>query len=189
MLEISEIPEVRVITPKIYVDDRGYFFESWNKNNYLEYGINCNWIQDNESKSSYGVLRGLHYQLPPYTQAKLVRVSKGKVLDVAVDIRQGSPTFGKYIAIELSDKNKEQLFIPRVFAHGFFVLSNYAIFTYKCDNKYAPDYEAGIYYNDLDINIKWPIDLSNCILSYKDSKNPTLKDAKVFDYFKKDYLL
>ena len=145
-------------------------------------------MQDNESCSSYGVLRGLHYQAAPYTQAKLVRVITGKVLDVAVDIRKGSPTFGQYAAVELSGENKRQLFVPRGFAHGFAVLSETAVFAYKCDNVYCPAAERGIAFNDPALNIDWQIDLSQALLSDKDMKNPLLKDAELFDYNSGEYL-
>ena len=137
----TEIDGVVILEPKVFGDARGYFFESWNKERYAADGIGCEFIQDNESKSRFGVLRGLHYQALPYTQAKLVRVISGSVLDVAVDIRKGSPTFGKHVAVELSGENKRQLFIPRGFAHGFAVLSDEAVFAYKCDNIYMPSHE------------------------------------------------
>lgn len=175
----SEIYDVKIIIPDIYEDQRGYFFESWNEEKYNKLGITNKWIQDNESKSSFGVLRGLHYQLPPYTQAKLVRVIKGKVLDVAVDIRVNSETFGKYVAVELSDENKYQFYIPRGFAHGFVVLSDEAVFSYKCDNIYMKSHEAGIMYNDPIINIQWPIEFEKMVLSEKDLNNKLLKDAPV----------
>lgn len=184
----TNIPEVKIIVPKVFGDARGYFFESWNADKYAELGINCNWVQDNESKSRFGVLRGLHYQLAPYTQAKLVRVISGKVLDVAVDIRKGSPTFGKYAAVELSDENKYQLFVPRGFAHGFVVLSQEAVFAYKCDNTYMPSHERGIAFNDPVIGIDWKVELDKYLLSEKDSKNPLLADAEVFDFKSGDYL-
>ena len=136
----TEIPEVIIIEPKVFGDSRGYFLESFNKKEFERNIGKIDFVQDNESKSTYGVLRGLHYQLPPFAQSKLVRVIKGEVLDVAVDIRKGSPTFGKHVAVELSEENKKQLFIPRGFAHGFLTLSKEAIFTYKVDNYYAPDY-------------------------------------------------
>lgn len=184
----TEIPEVKIIEPKVFGDSRGYFFESWSSKKYAEAGIDCNWLQDNESRSRYGVLRGLHYQAAPYTQAKLVRVIKGAVLDVAVDIRKGSPTFGKHVAIELSEENKRQLFIPRGFAHGFAVLSDDVIFAYKCDNLYAPTHERGLAFNDPALGIDWKVDLKEFLLSEKDTKNPLLKDAELFDYASKDYL-
>ena len=144
--------------------------------------IDCQWVQDNESKSVKGVLRGLHFQLPPYTQAKLVRVISGRVLDVALDIRRGSPTFGKHVAIELSGENKNMLFIPRGFAHGFSVLSDEAVFAYKCDNFYMPSSERGIAFVDRDLGIDWRIDRKTCILSEKDMKNPLLSDAELLEF-------
>ena len=184
----TEIPEVKIIEPKVFGDSRGYFFESWSDKRYKEAGIDCNWLQDNESRSHYGVLRGLHYQAAPYTQAKLVRVIKGAVLDVAVDIRKGSPTFGKHVAVELTEENKRQLFVPRGFAHGFVVLSDDVIFSYKCDNLYAPTHERGLAFNDLALGIDWKVDLKEILLSEKDTRNPLLKDAELFDYNTKDYL-
>lgn len=170
---------VKLIVPDIYNDERGYFFESFNYEKYKNNDIDNEWIQDNESKSTYGVLRGLHYQLPPYTQAKLVRVIKGKVLDVVVDIRKNSNTFGRHISVELSEDNKYQLYIPRGFAHGFVVLSEEAIFSYKCDNIYMKSHEAGILYNDKDLNIDWKIDLSKAIISDKDKNNKLLKEIEL----------
>lgn len=184
----TAIPEVKIIEPKVFGDSRGYFFESWSDKRYKEVGIDCNWLQDNESRSRYGVLRGLHYQAAPYTQAKLVRVIKGAVLDVAVDIRKGSPTFGKHVAVELTEDNKRQLFVPRGFAHGFVVLSDDVIFAYKCDNLYAPTHERGLAFNDPALGIDWKVDLKEFLLSEKDTKNPLLKDAELFDYNTKDYL-
>ena len=170
-----------IIEPKVFNDARGYFFEAWKKEEFEQYIGKVEFVQDNESKSSYGVLRGLHYQKGDCSQAKLVRVIKGKVLDVAVDIRKSSPTFGKYVMVELSDENKRQFFIPRGFAHGFLVLSDEAIFTYKVDNAYAPQADAGIRWNDPDINIQWPIDPAQVQTSEKDLKQPFLKDAEVFE--------
>lgn len=184
----TEIPEVKIIEPRVFGDSRGYFFESWSSRKYAEAGIDCNWLQDNESRSRYGVLRGLHYQAAPYTQAKLVRVIKGSTLDVAVDIRKGSPSFGKHVAVELTEENKRQLFVPRGFAHGFVVLSDDVIFAYKCDNLYAPSHERGLAFNDPALGIDWKVDLKEFLLSEKDSKNPLLKDADLFDYNTKDYL-
>lgn len=175
----SDIPDVKIIVPEVFGDDRGYFFESWNRDRYSGNMIDCQWIQDNESKSVKGVLRGLHYQLPPYTQAKLVRVIYGRVVDVAVDIRKDSPTFGKYVAVELSGENKYQLFIPRGFAHGFAVLSDEAVFAYKCDNTYMPSHERGIAFNDPALNINWPLDLKKCIMSARDLVNPPLAEAEL----------
>ena len=177
----TTIEGVYIIEPKIFNDARGYFFEAWKKEEFEQHIGKVEFVQDNESKSSYGVLRGLHYQKGDCSQAKLVRVIKGKVLDVAVDIRKSSPTFGKYVMVELSDENKRQFFIPRGFAHGFLVLSDEAIFTYKVDNAYAPQADAGIRWNDPDINIQWPIDPAQVQTSEKDLKQPFLKDAEVFE--------
>ena len=184
----TAIEEVKIIVPKVFGDTRGYFFESWNSAKYREIGIDCNWVQDNESRSRFGVLRGLHFQAAPYTQAKLVRVIEGAVLDVAVDIRKGSPTFGKYVAVELSGENKRQLFIPRGFAHGFAVLSEEAVFAYKCDNAYMPSHERGIAFDDPALGIDWQIAVEKCILSAKDTANPPLSCAELFDYSSGDYL-
>lgn len=179
----TEIEGVLIVEPKVFRDARGYFFESWRQEDFdAHVGHHVEFIQDNESKSSYGVLRGLHYQKGEFSQAKLVRVIKGRVLDVAVDIRKSSPTFGKYVAVELSEDNKRQLFIPRGFAHGFLVLSEEAVFTYKVDNVYAPQQEASIRWNDKDIDIKWPIDPADVLTSEKDLKRATsLADAEVFE--------
>ncbi len=177
----TNIEGVYIIEPKVFNDSRGYFFEAWKKAEFESNIGPIEFIQDNESKSSYGVLRGLHYQKGEYSQAKLVRVIKGKVLDVAVDIRKSSPTFGQHVMVELSDENKRQFFIPRGFAHGFLVLSDEAIFTYKVDNVYAPQADAGIRWNDPDIAIQWPIDLDKVMTSEKDLKQPFLKDAEVFE--------
>ena len=177
----TTIEGVYIIEPKVFNDARGYFFEAWKKEDFEQHIGKVEFVQDNESKSSYGVLRGLHYQKGDCSQAKLVRVIKGKVLDVAVDIRKSSPTFGKYVMVELSDENKRQFFIPRGFAHGFLVLSDEAIFTYKVDNAYAPQADAGIRWNDPDINIQWPIDPAQVQTSEKDLKQPFLKDAEVLE--------
>ena len=179
----TEIEGVYVLEPKVFRDVRGYFFESWRQADFDQHiGRHVEFIQDNESKSSYGVLRGLHYQKGEYSQAKLVRVIRGRVLDVAVDIRKSSPTFGKYVAVELSEDNKRQLFIPRGFAHGFLVLSDEAVFTYKVDNVYAPQHEASIRWNDEDIHIEWPISADVVLTSEKDLlKATSLKDAEVFE--------
>ena len=177
----TEIDGVYILEPRVFNDDRGYFFEAWKKEDFEEHVGKVDFIQDNESKSSYGVLRGLHYQKGNYSQAKLVRVIKGKVLDVAVDIRKSSPTFGKHVMVELSDENKRQFFIPRGFAHGFLVLSEEAVFTYKVDNIYAPQHEASIRWNDEDINIQWPIATKDVVTSEKDLKASSLKDAELFD--------
>ena len=179
----TEIDGVWIIEPKVFNDDRGYFFESFKQAEFdKNVGYHVDFIQDNESKSSYGVLRGLHYQESDTAQAKLVRVIKGKVVDVAVDLRKSSPTFGKYVMVELSDKNKRQFFVPRGFAHGFLVLSDEAIFTYKVDNVYSPQTEASLRWNDETVGVKWPIDAKDVILSDKDlNKGLSLKDAKVFE--------
>ena len=179
----TEIDGVWIIEPKVFNDDRGYFFESFKQAEFdKNVGYHIDFIQDNESKSSYGVLRGLHYQEGGTSQAKLVRVIKGKVVDVAVDLRKSSPTFGKYVMVELSDKNKRQFFVPRGFAHGFLVLSDEAIFTYKVDNVYSPQTEASLRWNDETVGVKWPIDAKDVILSDKDlNKGLSLKDAKVFE--------
>ena len=177
----TNIEGVYIIEPRVFNDSRGYFFEAWKK---AEFEANIGpveFIQDNESKSSYGVLRGLHYQKGACSQAQLVRVIKGKVLDVAVDIRKSSPTFGQHVMVELSDENKRQFFIPRGFAHGFLVLSDEAIFTYKVDNAYAPQADAGIRWNDPDLNIEWPIDPKDVQTSEKDLKQPFLREAEVFE--------
>ena len=177
----TSIEGVYIIEPKVFRDARGYFFEAWKKREFEDNVGRVDFVQDNESRSSYGVLRGLHYQKGEFSQAKLVRVIKGKVLDVAVEIHKSSPTFGKYVAVELSDDNKRQLFIPRGFAHGFLVLSDDAIFTYKVDNPYAPHAEASIRWNDKDIDIEWPIDPAMVTTSDKDLNASTLKDAEVFE--------
>ena len=172
-----------IIEPKVFSDDRGYFFESFSQKEFEEKVCNTVFVQDNESKSTYGVLRGLHFQKMPYAQSKLVRVVKGKVLDVAVDIRKGSPTFGKHVAVELSEDNKLQFFVPRGFAHGFVVLSEEAIFQYKCDNYYTPQSEGGIMWNDPALNIDWQIPLEDVILSGKDEINPLLSASDyLFDF-------
>lgn len=176
----TDIPDVKIIIPEVFGDPRGYFFESWNQEKYEACGIKANWVQDNESSSRFGVLRGLHYQLPPYTQAKLVRVIRGKVLDIAVDLRKGSPFFGKHTAVELSGENKYQLYIPRGFAHGFAVLSEEAVFAYKCDNRYMPSHERGIAFDDPELGIDWQLETGNRILSDKDKKNPSFKEAELF---------
>ncbi len=178
----TDIPEVVIIEPKVFGDDRGYFMETFRQDLFEKNIRKINFIQDNESKSKRGVFRGLHYQLPPFAQSKLVRVIKGKVLDVAVDIRKNSPTFGKYVAVELSEENKRQLFIPRGFAHGFLVLSDEAIFTYKVDNYYAPEYDRNIRFDDPDININWNFPKEEIIASDKDKNAPFLKDAEIFKY-------
>lgn len=178
----TAIEGVVIIEPRLFKDERGYFFESFSQREFEEKIRKISFVQDNESKSSYGVLRGLHFQKPPYAQSKLVRVIKGAVLDVAVDIRKGSPTFGKHVAVELTEENHLQLFIPRGFAHGFSVLSQEVIFQYKCDNFYAPQSEGALAWDDSDLNINWRIPTNQIILSEKDKHHEKLKDASwLFD--------
>jgi dTDP-4-dehydrorhamnose 3,5-epimerase len=164
----TNINDVLILEPRILRDERGYFFESFSEKWFRSTIYDTRFVQDNESKSYYGVLRGLHFQKSPFEQAKLVRVTSGKVLDIAVDIRENSPTFGQYVSVELSDENKRQLFIPRGFAHGFVVLSDEAVIQYKCDNYYAPGYEGSILWNDPTLHIDWQIDVDKIILSEKD---------------------
>ena len=174
----TAIEGLLIIEPTVFGDSRGYFFESYNKQRFNEAtGLDIDFVQDNQSKSCYGVLRGLHFQKPPYAQSKLVRCVRGRVLDVAVDIRKSSPTFGKYVAVELTEDNHRQLFIPHGFAHGFVVLSDEAIFQYKCDNFYHKESEGAIAWNDPEINIDWTIPFDDVMLSDKDKVNPLLKDA------------
>ena len=168
-----------VIEPRVFEDDRGYFFESYQMQRYIDVGIDFSFVQDNESKSVKGVIRGLHYQLEPYSQSKLVRVIQGKVLDVAVDLRKGSPTFGEWFGIELDENNKKQLFVPRGFAHGFSVLSETAIFTYKCDNVYNREAERSINPFDPKFGIGWKLDDSEQIISEKDKQAPTFENAEM----------
>ena len=170
----TKIPEVILIKPKVFGDERGFFMETYKKEDFENAGIKGEFVQDNHSKSGYGVLRGLHFQKEPYAQAKIVRCIKGVIYDVAVDLRKNSPTFGKWVGVILSEFNKHQLYVPRGFAHGFYVLSEVAEVVYKVDNKYAPDYEGGVIWNDEDIGIEWPID--EPILSEKDKKWPALKE-------------
>ncbi len=179
MIEIkkTDIDGVFIIEPKVFGDARGYFLESFNAREFAEKtGLNINFVQDNESMSSYGVMRGLHFQNPPYTQSKLVRCVKGAVLDVAVDIRKGSPTYGKHVAVELTEDNHRQFFVPRGFAHGFAVLSETAVFQYKCDNFYAPQADGGISILDESLGIDWKIPTDKALLSEKDTKHALLKD-------------
>ena len=173
------LPEVKIIEPEVFGDARGYFFEAWNGEKFRNAGLDFQWIQDNESKSSYGVVRGLHYQLPPCAQAKLVRVIYGRVIDVAVDIRRDSATFGKHVAVELSGENKRQLLIPRGFAHGFAVLSETAVFAYKCDNIYMPSCERGIAYDDPALGIDWQLPPEAIVLSARDRNNVPLAEAEI----------
>lgn len=179
----TKIEGVVIIEPRIFNDDRGYFFESFSERDFCKNIREVRFCQDNESCSTHGVLRGLHFQKPPFAQSKLVRVVKGEVLDVAVDIRRGSPTFGQYVSVRLSEDNKLQFFIPRGFAHGFSVLSETAVFQYKCDNFYAPQSEGAIAWNDPDIAVDWQLNPDEVILSEKDSNHPMLCDAEwLFDY-------
>lgn len=179
----TSIEGVVIIEPKVFQDARGYFFESFSQREFEEKVRPINFVQDNESMSSYGVIRGLHFQRPPFSQSKLVRCVKGKVLDVVVDIRKGSPTYGQHVAVELSEENHRQLFIPRGFAHAFAVLSETAIFQYKCDNFYAPEADGGINIQDASLGIDWPIPMEKATLSAKDTKHPHLNDFdSPFDY-------
>ncbi len=183
----TDIPGVVILEPKIFGDERGYFFESFSQRVFTEQVCQTAFVQDNESLSAYGVLRGLHYQLPPHSQSKLVRVIRGEVLDVAVDIRRGSPTFGRHVSVLLSGENHRQLFVPRGFAHGFAVLSPEALFQYKCDNLYAPEHEGSIAFDDPALGIDWKVPADKLLLSDKDRKHPLLKDARLFDYSDKLY--
>ena len=178
-IEKTNIPGLTLINPRVFEDNREYFFESYNERKLLEQDLKYPFVQDNESLSTYGTIRGLHYQLAPHAQAKLVRVITGRIFDVAVDIREGSPTFGQWHGAELSENNKKQLLIPRGFAHGFSVLSETAIVFYKCDDFYNPDSERGIYYRDESLNIDWKIEPENAIVSEKDQKLPNLADAEM----------
>ncbi len=179
----TAINGVYILEPRIFHDARGYFFESFSAREFEEKVCQTTFVQDNESYSSYGVVRGLHFQKPPFTQSKIVRVIQGAALDVAVDIRKGSPTFGKYVAVELTGENHRQFFIPRGFAHGFAVLSEEVLFQYKCDNFYAPQSEGGIAWDDPDLHIDWRIPVNNVSLSEKDKKHPQLKDYQPdFEY-------
>lgn len=177
----TEISGVVVIQPQVFEDSRGYFFESFSQRRFEQMIGQTVFVQDNESKSSYGVVRGLHYQLPPYAQAKLVRVIRGRIWDVAVDLRRGFATFGKYVAVELTEDNKRQFFIPRGFAHGFSVLSEEAVVQYKCDSYYVPQAEGGISFDDPELAIDWKIPREDMVLSPKDLNRPGLCDAYVFD--------
>jgi dTDP-4-dehydrorhamnose 3,5-epimerase len=174
---LTDFPGLLVFEPKVFEDSRGYFFESYNENIFREQGVDIRWVQDNQSSSTYGVIRGLHYQLPPYAQTKLVRVLKGKILDIVVDIRKGSPTFGKSYGEVLSAKNKKQLLIPKGFAHGFAVLSEKAEVLYKCDAFYNKESEGGIIYNDPALLIDWRIPAEEAIVSEKDILFPTLENC------------
>ena len=179
----TDIEGVVVLKPRVFEDDRGYFYESYSKRDFDKLVRKVNFVQDNQSKSAYGVLRGLHYQKWPFTQSKLVRVLEGKVLDVVVDIRKNSPTFGKSVAVELSAENRLMLFVPRGFAHGFSVLSEYAVFQYKCDEFYHPESEGGIAWDDPDLHIDWRLPTDKIILSEKDKHHPRLSESHTpFDY-------
>lgn len=174
-----------IIEPRLFKDDRGYFFESFNQKEFEEKVCKTTFVQDNESKSTYGVIRGLHFQKPPFAQSKLVRVIKGAVLDVAVDIRKGSPTFGQHVAVELTEENHRQFFIPKGFAHGFSVLSEEVVFQYKCDEFYHPEYEEAIAWDDVNLEIDWQIPSDEACLSNKDKTHSSLKDIEcMFDYNK-----
>lgn len=175
----TEIQGVYIIEPKVFGDSRGYFFESYSRREFEAKVGPVEFVQDNESKSCYGVVRGLHFQKPPHAQAKLVRVVKGKVLDVAVDLRKDSLTYGRHVAVELSEDNHRQVFIPKGFAHGFSVLSEEAVFQYKCDDYYAPETEGAVAWNDPELNIDWRIPADKMILSEKDKRHPELKDLKL----------
>lgn len=183
----TDIEGVVIIEPKVFGDERGYFMETWSQRDFDEQVRPIKFVQDNESKSKYGVLRGLHFQKGEHAQSKLVRVLKGRVLDIAVDIRKGSPTFGKHVSVELTSDNHRQIFIPRGFAHGFVVLSDEAVFQYKCDNLYTPQSEGAIAWNDPALGIDWQIPAKDILLSEKDQHHPLLADcSEVFDY-KIDY--
>lgn len=189
MITVTDTPieGVKIIEPRVFGDARGYFFESFSQREFEEKVCRTCFVQDNESRSVAGVVRGLHFQKPPFTQAKLVRVVRGSVLDVAVDIRRGSPTFGQHVSVVLSEENKRQFFVPRGFAHGFAVLSDEAVFQYKCDNYYAPQSEGAIAWDDPDLGIDWLVPNENRILSEKDMHHPRLKDAEwLFDFHSSD---
>lgn len=172
----TPIEGLLIIEPRVFHDARGYFVETYNEQRYREAGVDAAFVQDNQSCSTYGVVRGLHFQKPPYTQAKLVSCTKGRVLDVAVDLRKESPTYGKWYAVELSEKNHRQFYIPRGFAHGFSVLSEQAVFTYKCDNLYHPEAEGGLLLSDPDVAIEWQVPEEMRVISEKDTKHPLFKD-------------
>ena len=175
----TDIPDLLLLEPRLFPDERGYFFESFNQGFYKKHNLDYTFVQDNESMSSYGVIRGLHYQLAPYSQSKLIRVIKGKIYDVAVDLRENSPTFGQWQGFEISEDNKRQLLIPRGFAHGFSVLSKEVLFLYKCDNLYFPEADRGINFNDPTLGIDWGINKNDAIISAKDKVLPDLKDAEM----------
>ena len=175
----TSIPDVKILEPRVFEDARGHFFESFSQQLFTEKVSDTVFVQDNESRSTYGVLRGLHFQRPPMAQAKLVRVVEGSVLDVAVDIRTDSPTYGQHVSVELSAENKRQLFIPRGFAHGFVVLSPTVVFQYKCDNYYSPEHDGGIAWNDPDLKIDWQVPMEDVVLSEKDKKQIAFKEFKL----------
>ncbi|MDO5461443.1 MAG: dTDP-4-dehydrorhamnose 3,5-epimerase [Bacteroidales bacterium] len=184
----TDIEGVVIIEPRIFKDERGYFYESFSQREFEEKVCRTTFVQDNQSKSSYGVLRGLHFQKPPYSQSKLVRCIKGAVLDVAVDIRKGSPTFGKHVAVELTEENHRQFFVPRGFAHGFAVLSEEAVFLYKCDNFYCKESEGAVAWNDPELAIDWRIPAEKVLLSEKDKHNKNIRETDyLFDYNEKLY--
>ena len=184
----TDIEGVVIIEPRIFKDDRGYFYESFSQREFEEKVCRTTFVQDNQSKSSYGVVRGLHFQKPPYSQSKLVRCIKGAVLDVAVDIRKGSPTFGKYVPVELTEDNHRQFFVPRGFAHGFAVLSEEAVFQYKCDNFYNKESEGSVAWNDQELAIDWRIPVEKVLLSEKDKLSKSIAEADfLFDYNEKLY--
>lgn len=176
-IENTEFPGLQIILPDVFEDNRGYFFESYNQKNFVKEGVLYNFVQDNQARSSYGIIRGLHYQLEPHAQTKLIRVLTGSILDVVVDIRKGAPTFGKVFTLELSAENKKQLLIPRGFAHGYSVLSETAEVFYKCDTYYNKESEGGIAWNDQDLNIDWKVPVDKTIISEKDRLYPGIKDA------------
>lgn len=179
----TDIEGVVILEPRLFEDERGYFFEAFSEREFAEKVRECHFVQENEAYSTYGVVRGLHFQRPPHAQSKLVRVVRGRVLDVVVDIRKGSPTFGKHIAVELSAENHRQFFIPRGFAHGYSVLSEEALLEYKCDNYYAPASEGAILWNDPALGIDWQLPSESVILSDKDMKNPALAECEaLFNY-------
>ena len=178
----TKIPEILIFEPKVFGDERGYFMETFRSDEIKKHIGNVSFVQDNESRSSYGVLRGLHFQRPPFTQSKLVRVLEGEVLDIAVDIRIGSPTYGQHVAVLLSGENKKQLWVPQGFAHGFAVLSETALFNYKCDNYYSPTHDGGIAWDDPSLGIDWQLALEDIQLSEKDKTQAALEEVTTFRY-------
>ena len=175
----TDIPDLYIVEPKVFEDDRGYFFESFNEKIFLQKGIEIKWVQDNQSKSTFGVLRGLHYQLQPHTQTKLVRVLEGEIMDIAVDLRKNSPSYKKWLGVKLTSSNKKQLLVPKGFAHGFSVLSETAVVFYKCDEFYNPESERGIIYDDCELGIEWGLAEADILLSKKDRVLPLLKNAEL----------